>query len=563
LFATPYADGSRIRFFFSTAALPQLLFAYIGDRKSSYGQHTSQGLDGLSDPGNDQPKKVVVEFSSPNIGKEFNGNHLRSTFTGAFVSNIYACMGWDVIRLNYLGDWGKELALLAIGFKRFGSEETLQSDPLGHMLDVFTKVRELIQPELDEHKRAKDKGDSTAEIEATGLFAERDAFFKSLEAGDEEAMALWQKFRDLSIEHLRKSYDRLGIKFDEYSGESRVSPETMAEVEAALKEEGVLEEEDGSWVINFEKHCGKDGKGLGKHAIRSRNGSTTYLLRDIAAALDRQRAHSFDKMIYVVSFRQDMHFQQVFLALKLMKRGDLTDKLHHVSFGEVQGMTTHVQKPLLLGNILDSYGALAEDAATAPVADGSDKPTPEIRDAMALSGLLSQDMSCKKRAQAYTSSPDRVTTVQGDSGLQLQSVYHQLGSTITQLGTDDVMAAPLDFSALDDDSTIELLNTLARYPETTAAAFKSLEPHTVFAYLSMLTAALADHLADSVEESTAPDGEAEAGPAPAEDGPDEEAKEEEAPGAKRAKLELYRCARQVLENGMRVLGFPVLGKDDG
>jgi arginyl-tRNA synthetase len=554
LFETPYADGPIIRFLVSATSLPTLLFPYIEDRKSSYGNFRSPGIVDSSSNDTTDRKKVVVEFSSPNVGKEFSGHHLRGTLVGTFVSNIYACMGWDVVRLNYLGDWGKELALLAIGFQKFGSDEALESDPAGHMLDIFNKIRELVQPELDEVKRAKAEGRSTSDIEGAGLLAERDAFFKNLESGDEDCTNLWKKLKELYIGHLDASYRRLGIKFDEYSGESQVKPETMAEVEEALKEQGVLEQIDDTLCINFEKHGGKAGKGLGTQAIRGRNGSTTYLLRDIAAALDREREHSFNRMIYVVSFRQDMHFQQVFLALKLMKREDVEGKLQHVSFGEIVGMADYFQRPLLLNNILDEYGIPSNgDIGQGGEASVEGGDTGQVNGCLRLLGGFCGN----KRSHKYTLDRDRVAIPEQVPSVLLQQIWEDLGAAISALGGEEVEGADLDFSALQDASTFEILGSLARYPEMTAAAFKSLETHTVYSYLRELAGALADHLEDTGSfegvEGVAVEDPAE----PGGDGAKGRGNGIKSPGTRRAKLEFYRCARQVMENGLVLLGAPV------
>jgi arginyl-tRNA synthetase len=195
-------DGQHIiRFWFNSDALAKVVFPFIKERTTSYGAFTNHGQHNVSNT-TATPQKVVVEFSSPNIGPEFNGTHLRSTLLGALVSNIYETMGWNVTRINYLGDWGKELAFLALGFQKFGSEEKLQADPLSHMVDVYTQMKELSKPQQEELRRAKDEGRSTADIESTGILAERDAFCQSLENGEEEPVNLWKRFRELAIDQL-------------------------------------------------------------------------------------------------------------------------------------------------------------------------------------------------------------------------------------------------------------------------------------------------------------------------------------------------------------------------
>lgn len=545
LLPLPYPDGVQLRFFLARKTLPLLLLPYIRERGATYGEDVSQGLRNPSNP-DEGRKKVVVEFSSPNIPGEFTSSHLRSTLLGAFVAKMYECMGWDVVRLNYLGDWGKHAALFAVGWTRYGSEEALEADPLNHIIDVLHKITADFQPESEASKKAKNEGHSTAEIESQGIFAERDGFFKKMEDGDEEAVAFWKKFRDIIVDSLKQAYDRLGVAFDEYSGESQPRTETMAEIEATLSAKGILEESDGSWIINFKNH---GSQGLGIQVLRQRTGSSTYLLRDVGAILDREKAYSFDKMLYVVSSRQNNHFQQVFKTLELMGRGDLAEKLHHVSFGEPQGLSAHLTKTMLLGNVLDDCGGIMREDAKAQNEDMPEAALAAIGDPIAIGGLLSLDLF-GKRATGYTFEVRRMTSFEGDSCLKLQKEYKRLGLKMAELSDGAGEDVCPDYTALQEEGSIELLRLMIQYPDMTASTFRSLEPHGLLSYLSKV----ADALISSFEEDEGGDeDEDEAGPSDAaEETPD-------SPGAIRAKLNLCESVQNVLGHGMRLLGVPILG----
>ncbi|ORY58581.1 arginyl-tRNA synthetase [Pseudomassariella vexata] len=544
LFSTPYVDGVQLRFFFGNRKLASLLLPYIAERNTSYGRKDVLGLRDSTDPGAGK-KRIVVEFSSPNIPGKFNGNHLRSTLLGQFVANIYESMGWEVVRLNYLGDWGKPYALFAVGWERFGDEEKLQQDPLGHILEVYTKIEDEFKPEMDASRQAKKDGHSTEDIESKGIFAERDEIFRKMEAGDEKTLALWQRLRDYAIGSLGTAYQRLGIEFTEYDGESQVKSETMDEIEAKLRDNGVYEESDGSWVINFDKH---GVKGLGTQIIRGRTGSSTYLLRDIAAVLDRDKKYNFDEMIYVVSSRQNSHFLQVFKALELIGRADLAGKLRHESFGEIRGLTDHLHKPLLLGNILDECGDIMCGVAKKDLGDDiSEHALAVMGDPTAIAGLVAQDMF-GKRAQGYIFTPGRMTSLEGESGLKLQQHHLLLSSAISELRAQvEVMATELNYAALEDEGSTNLLRILAQYPDVTAATYKSLEPHALLTYLSRL----ADAITDILGEESDDEYEDEAGPSDAQ-------ATEDGPEVLKVKLALYESAKVVLEGGMGLLGFPVV-----
>jgi arginyl-tRNA synthetase len=213
----------HFRIFLEAKPLARILLPYILDRKNSYGDDVAFGLKNPASPEQGR-KKLVVEFSSPNITSELQGKHLRSTIIGAFVSNFYEKMGWDVTRINYLGDWGKDTALLKVGWEKFGNEIEYEANPIGHLLDVFHQITELFQPEKAASKRARDEaakhghdeGEAQAGIENQGIFAERNAAFKKLESGDEEAVAFLNRVRDVNIENYKDFYSQIGVKFDEY-----------------------------------------------------------------------------------------------------------------------------------------------------------------------------------------------------------------------------------------------------------------------------------------------------------------------------------------------------------
>jgi arginyl-tRNA synthetase len=159
--------------------------------------------------------KVVVEFSSPNIGKEFDGNHLRSTIIGTYIASLYDSMGWDVVRMNFLGDWGKHIGLLAVGWSKFGSEELFEKEPLRHLVDVYNKIEEIFKPEQEAAKKLRDEGHDKSAIETRGIWAEKDEFFKRMEDGDSDALALWKRFREVCIAKYTDLCARLNISFDD------------------------------------------------------------------------------------------------------------------------------------------------------------------------------------------------------------------------------------------------------------------------------------------------------------------------------------------------------------
>lgn len=237
-------QGKFLQFYFNTKFLLDYVTKDVLTRTSDFG--TCPLGDG---------KSIIVEFSSPNIAKPFHAGHLRSTIIGGFLSNLYEKLGWNVVRMNYLGDWGKQFGVLAVGFAKYGSEAELESNPIQHLFDVYVKINQDMKKQEEEAEAKGETLDPNSSIDG-----EARAFFKKMEDGDEEALKLWRKFRELSIEKYIGTYARLNIKYDVYSGESQVSPDVMKEVTKVLEEKKMITEDRGALLIDF--------KQLGQKKIR-------------------------------------------------------------------------------------------------------------------------------------------------------------------------------------------------------------------------------------------------------------------------------------------------------
>ncbi|CAK7203975.1 hypothetical protein SEUCBS139899_006725 [Sporothrix eucalyptigena] len=532
LFVKPAPTGIHLPIYLQPRSLIQYLLPYLFERNEQYGHDRADGED--------NKKRVLVEFSSPNIAKEFHAGHLRSTIIGAFIANLYASMGWDVVKINYLGDWGKQFGLLAVGWQRYGSEDELAREPLRHLLDVYARINSDFKPEQDASKAARDKGEDTAAIESNGLFAERNAFFRRMEDGDEEALALWKRFRDISIDRYTATYARLNIAFDEYAGESQVKAETVKAVEKLLVDKGVYEEDNGSWLIDFGKH---GSKALGVAVVRGRTGTTTYLLRDVAAVLERETKYHFDKMVYVVSSEQDLYFQRIFKVLQLIGRDDLAQRVQHVNFGKVMGMSSRLGNVKLLSDILDQTANAMHDVMRRNQTKYAQVPDPEgVADTVGIAAVMVQDMT-GKRINNYPFDITRMTSFEGDTGPYLQYCHARLCSILRKAGLsrgelrsyilEDGGATATATLAPDLKTShcVDLFRLMAQYPDVTGMALKNLEPSTILTYLFRLTHQLSSAY-DVLQVVGAASHEIMV-----------------------ARAVVYESARQVLENGMRLLGL--------
>jgi len=504
-------------------------------------RETSYGSISSSERSNEQ-NKLVIEFSSPNVTSEFQGKHLRSTIMGAFIGRLYASMGWEVVQINYLGDWGKPIALLYVGWAKYGSEEAYKIDPVGHLLEVYHRIEEVFKPEQVASKQARDemakegedKGEAQVEIESRGIFAERNEAFKKLEEGDEALVAFWERVRDANIANYAKFYERLGIRFDEYSGESQISPDTMAEVEQMLKDKNISKESGGAWIVRMQSIGAKSGTAI----IRDRLGSSTYLLRDLAAVLERSRRHFFDKMIYVVASDNSVHFTQLIKILEALEMKNLADKLQHVKFSEVSKMATALGKGYTPQVILDKC---VEAMEVLPEADDSKLTSMgglvQTREDLAISAVFIQELSTRF-ATAHAFDTNAMATFKFGSGPDLQ--YWLTNLRLLLKGADTTLQlSNEEYDQLADEEHSNLLRVLAQYPEVVTAAFHSLEPYNIVAYLAIVTEQLAECL---------------------EEGGESEDQDEKSVTVTPELAVLYEATAIVLENGMKLLGLAPLSR---
>lgn len=552
--------GTFLSFFFKPGPLTNLTIPMALSRASEFGANKNIGLKDQSDPSKGK-KRIIIEFSSPNIAKPFHAGHLRSTIIGGFLANLYEAAGWDVIRINYLGDWGKQYGLLAVGFDRYGNEEALEKDPINHLFEVYVKINQDIGAQKEEADKLKSEGKEAEgqKILDEGLDEQARRYFKLMTEGDDKAIALWKRFRDLSIARYKQTYARLNIHFDSYSGESQVAEEDMHEAARKLKEMGLAEEDNGALLVDFAKHVpGKAGKSLGKVILRKRDGTALYLTRDISELLNRDKTYNFDQMIYVIASQQDLHCKQFFKVVELMGRKDISDKVQHINFGMVLGMSTRKGTVKFLDDILRDVGDFMHDVMRKNEDKYKQVADPAaVADILGISSVMVQDMSGKRsvlclflgsdppvrfqgrelanmrpgaRINNYEFNMAAMTSFEGDTGPYLQYAHARLCSITRKAGlsAEDINSA--DLSLLTEPHAVNLVRVLVQYPDVIQNTLRTLEPTTVLTYLFKMTHALSasyDHLRIVGRE----------------------------PEIMKARMALYDSARVVLYNGMRLLGL--------
>uniref|UniRef100_A0A8V0XJV6 Probable arginine--tRNA ligase, mitochondrial n=1 Tax=Gallus gallus TaxID=9031 RepID=A0A8V0XJV6_CHICK len=403
-------------------------------------------------------QKAVVEFSSPNIAKKFHIGHLRSTIIGNFIANLKVALGHEVTRINYLGDWGMQFGLLGVGFQQFGDKEKLKSSPLQHLFEVYVQINKAAADE-NTKKLAKD-------------------FFRKLEEHDEQALSLWKEFRDFSIKEYTRIYKRLGVHFDEYSGESFYKEKSW-EVLKMLEDKGLLQKTTkGTGVVDLSEK--KDLSSLST-VIRS-DGTSLYITRDLAAAIDRMNKYNWDTMIYVTDRNQSSHFQHLFQILKLMGY-DWVERCQHVSFGLVQGMKTRKGEVIFLEDVLDEVRSrMLENMASAKTTKEVEDPV-ETAEKVGLAALIIQDFRGLLSSD-YQFSWDRALQSRGDTGVFLQYTHARLHSLEQMHGNEPV--TDINVACLQEPDAISVLQHLLRYDEVLYRSSQDLQPKHIVSYLLTL-----------------------------------------------------------------------------
>ncbi|KAI8148854.1 arginyl-tRNA synthetase [Fennellomyces sp. T-0311] len=454
--ASATAQGPNLTFKVTTTEFIKQVLEQVHQEKDRY------GWNHVAIP--EKQPTVVIDYSSPNIAKPFHAGHLRSTIHGNFVKRIHQVMGYKVVGINYLGDWGKQYGLLAIGFERYGNQEKLKDDPIRHLYDVYVKINQDAKKDPAIDKLAN-------------------AYFKRMEQGDADALRQWKAFRKMSIESYAAIYKRLGIVFDVYSGESQVE-EYIPQIHKQLEEKGlVIKTEDGAYAVDLEPYQ------LGNAMVQRADGTSLYLTRDLATLMMRMHQYAFDKAIYVVGAEQEGHFKQVFKTAELLFGSKVSDRLLHASFGRINGMSTRQGTAVFLQDILDQSKEKILEYMRNDKAQYSDiqqqdaKSIDLIADQLGVSAILIQDMK-SKRAKNYTFSWDRMTDARGDTGVFLQYAHARACGIERKANTP--VTSECDYSLLKEQEAFELAQTISFFPELVDASFNALEPCTIVNYLFKL-----------------------------------------------------------------------------
>ena len=428
--------------------------------------------DKYGSPMNGVGKKVVLDYSSPNVAKPFHIGHLGTTVIGHSLKLLHEFAGYDCFGINYLGDWGTQFGKLIVAYKLWGDKETIEKGGVDELVKLYVKINNEIKREEDESIAANPDGKKTSP-----LADESRREFTALEHGNEENLALWRWFVSVSLEEYQKTYKQLGIEFDSYKGESFYTDKMPAEVQK-LRDMGLLEIDDGASIVNLDKW------NMPVCLILKRDGSTLYPTRDIAAAVYRKNEYKFDKAIYVTAAQQSLHFAQWFKVVELMGY-DWYDQLVHVPYGtvSVNGMKLATRT----GNVVLLKDLFAEAIERVAEITKEKHPDPkeclEIAEKVGVGAVVFYYLS-NNRMRDINFMMEDALSFEGNTGPYVQYTYAR---TCSVLEKADIKGEMTDAEL--SDVEFELAKCISVFPERINAALNDYEPSIVTRYILDLAAA--------------------------------------------------------------------------
>ena len=436
------ATGPYVNFFLDKSKISDQVIKSVIEAGADYGQQ---------DEGHGQ--NITIDLSSPNIAKPFSVGHLRSTVIGDALSNIFRKMGYNTIKINHLGDWGKQFGLLMVAYKKWGSKEAVEANPIDELLKLYVRINAEIEndPELDEEGRK---------------------WFKKLEDGDPEATELWQWFRDESLVEFNRIYKLLGVEFDSLNGEAFYN-DKMDEGVQILEDKGLLKESKGASIVEL------DDVNLPPAMIKKSDGATLYITRDIATAIYRARTYNFVKNIYAVGQEQSNHFRQLKAVLKKMGF-DWSDDMVHVDFGLV---TKNRQKlSTRKGNIILLEPTLQEAISRAKAQIEEKNPElenkEEVAHAVGVGAVKFYDLKTDRR-NGYDFDLEAMVSFEGETGPYVQYAYARIQSILRKANFTPSTDATY---SLNDPESWEIIKLLQDFSRVVKRAAENYDPSLIAKY---------------------------------------------------------------------------------
>ncbi len=422
--------------------------------KEAFAKQLVQTIDvedfGASKDG--EGKTVCIDYSSPNVAKNFHVGHLRTTIIGNSLYKIYSKLGYHVERINHLGDWGTQFGKLIVAYKKWGSKEAVEENGIAELMKIYVKFHEEAEKDDTLNDQAR-------------------AWFVKMEQGDEEALAIWQWFKDISLIEYKRIYKLLGMDFDHFTGESFYRDKTQDVVDR-LNEKNLLVESEGAHIVPLDEY------NMAPCLIMKKDGSSIYATRDLAALLYRKNTYHFDKCIYVTGLEQKLHFAQVFKVIELLGF-DWYDQLVHVPYGLVsmEGGKLSTRN----GNVIYAEEILHESINK--IYEIIEEKNPDLEDKetvarqVGIGAILFNDLY-NQRIKDVVFNWDKILNFDGETGPYVQYTYARCASVLRKAG-EITVPEDIDYSILTDEATMNLLKDITRFPSVVKDAADKFEPFMI------------------------------------------------------------------------------------
>ena len=494
--AVPYIErtevvGGYLNFYFRPAAYVDTILIPADEAGTEWGR---------SDIG--EGRTVVIDYSSVNIAKPFHIGHLSSTAIGSALYKIYSYLGYNVVGVNHLGDWGTQFGRMIAAYKHWGNDDEIERDGVDALLRLYVRF----------HEEA---------VDSPVLEDEGRAWFKRIEDGDEEATRIFGWFKGITLREAQAMYDRLDVRFDSYAGESFYN-DMLPGVVDELEIDGLLELSEGAQIVRL------DDVELPPAVILKSDGATLDLTRDIACAEYRKDTYDFYRSLYVVAYQQNLHFRQLFALLKKMGY-DWADACEHVAFGMVsfedEVQSTRHGNVVLLKDVLDRAVEKTGEIIAEKNPDLEDRD--EVAEQVGVGAVLYSALA-QSRIKDIPFTFERVLNFEGETGPYVQYTHARAQSVLARAPQN--LPEP-DFSALDAPSAVAVMKAIGRFPDAIEMAADRNEPFYVTRSVTELAQAFNKYYYDN--KIIRPDD----------------------PASTSARLLLTRVVRNVLYRGLALLGI--------
>ena len=396
-------------------------------------------------------KTVCIDYSSVNIAKPFHIGHLSTTVIGSSLYKIFKFLGYNAVGINHLGDYGTQFGKLISAYKHWGNRDEVQNGGIHAINDLYVRFNNEADEQMEREARE---------------------YFRLIESGDREANELFEWFKSLTLEYVKKIYERLSVHFDSYAGE-RFYTDKMAPVIEELKQKGLLKESNGAQIVDLEAY------GMPPCLILRSDGASLYATRDIAAAIYRKKTYDFYKCLYVVAYQQNLHFRQFFKVLELMGKEWAKD-LVHVAYGMVSledgAMSTRKGKVVWLEDVIakcveKAYAVINEKN---PALENKGEIAEKVGIGAVIFGALYNN-----KIKDITFSYDKVLSFEGETSVYVQYTCARAMSVIEKSAGYE---ACLPDSIEPVEEEFEVVKALAAFPDVVLDAAEKYEPSYVARY---------------------------------------------------------------------------------